>query len=519
MSQQLLNLGEVLAAHARRRPEKIGARDLTRSLSYRQWNERACRLGHALLGIGLARGDRVAVLAYNRVEWFEIYTAAAKAGLVAVPINFRLVGAEIRFIVENCAASALIVEHDLIERVESVRETLPISADRYIVLGANTPPAGYRDYEALLAQAAPDEPAVEVAPEDAWTIMYTSGTTGKPKGAIRSHDVSAQHALVTALDQNFSEADTGLLVMPLCHSNSLWYATLLAYCGATCVVYDRKSFDPEHVLRTLSEEKVTFTSLVPTHYIMMLGLPAAVKAKFTAESVDKLLISSAPARKDTKLGVMEHFRNSRLFEGYGSTEAGWVTLLRPDEQLERLGSIGRELTGSARIRLLDGEGNEVPEGEVGEIYSRTPYTFRGYWKLPEKTAEAFRGGYCTVGDMARRDADGYYYLADRKSNMIISGGENIYPSEVENLLGAHPKVKDVAVIGVSDEKWGESVHAVVVLHAGQSATAPEILDWCRERIAGYKRPRGISFIREEDMPRTATGKILHRVLRQRYEKT
>jgi fatty-acyl-CoA synthase len=519
MSQQLLNLGEVLAAHARLRPEKIGARDLARSLSYRQWNERACRLAQALLGIGLAKGERFAVLAYNRVEWLEIYAAAAKAGLVAVPINFRLLGAEIRFIVENCEASALIVEHDLIERVESVRETLPIAADRYISLGAKKAPAGYRDYEDLLARAAPSEPAVEVAPEDAWTFMYTSGTTGKPKGAIRSHDVSAQHALITALDQGFSQSDTGLLVMPLCHSNSLWYATLLAYCGASCVVYDRRSFDPEHVLRTLSEDRVTFTSLVPTHYIMMLGLPAGVRARHAADSVDKLLVSSAPARKDTKLAVMEHFRNSRLLEAYGSTEAGWVTLLRPDEQLERLGSIGRELTGSARIRLLDGQGNEVAEGEVGEIHSRTPYTFRGYWKLPEKTAEAFRGGYCTVGDMARRDAEGYYYLADRKSNMIISGGENVYPSEVENLLGAHPKVKDVAVIGIPDEKWGESVHAVIVLHAGQSATAPEILDWCRERIAGYKRPRSVSFIGEEDMPRTATGKILHRVLRQRYDKS
>jgi acyl-CoA synthetase (AMP-forming)/AMP-acid ligase II len=515
---RLLNLGEVLAVHARLRPEKIGARDLARSLSYRQWHERACRLANALRGIGLAKGERIAVLAYNRIEWLEIYAAVAKAGLVAVPVNFRLLAAEIKYIVENCEASALIVEHELIERIERVRATLPIAADRYIALGADKPSAGYRAYEELIARAAPTEPAVEVAPEDTWTLMYTSGTTGHPKGAIRSHDVSAQLALITALDQGFSHADTGLLVMPLCHSNSLWYATLLAYCGASCLVYDRRSFDPEHLLKTLDAERVSFTSLVPTHYIMMLGLPQSVKAKYSADSVNKLLISSAPARKDTKLAVMEQFRNSRLLEGYGSTEAGWVTLLRPEEQLDKLGSIGREVTGSARIRLLDQRGNDVPEGEVGELYSCTPYAFRGYWKLPDKTAEAFRGRYCTVGDMARRDAEGYYYLADRKSNMIISGGENIYPSEVENLLGAHPKVKDVAVIGISDDKWGESVHAVVVLHSGQSATASEILDWCKDRIAGYKRPRGVSFIGEDEMPRTATGKILHRVLRQRYAK-
>ena len=172
---------------------------------------------------------------------------------------------------------------------------------------------------------------------------------------------------------------------------------------------------------------------------MILGLPDAVRGTYRADSVTKLLISSAPARKETKLAIMEHFRNARLLEGYGSTEAGWVTLLRPEEQLSKLGSIGRELTGCGRIKLLDDDGEEVADGEVGELYSRTPYAFRGYWKLPEKTAEAFRGPYCSVGDMARRDEEGYYYLADRKSNMIISGGENVYPSEVESLLGSHPE--------------------------------------------------------------------------------
>jgi fatty-acyl-CoA synthase len=213
---------------------------------------------------------------------------------------------------------------------------------------------------------------------------------------------------------------------------------------------------------------------------------------------------------------MEQFADARLLEGYGSTEAGWVTLLRPEEQITRLGSIGRELTGSGRIKLLDDEGNEVPDGAVGELYSRTPYAFSEYWNLPEKTAAAFRGPYCSVGDMARRDGDGYYYLADRKSNMIISGGENIYPSEVEGLLGAHPKVKEIAVIGVPDAVWGETVRAVVVLHDGQTAHEDELIDWCCTKIAGYKRPRSVAFIDDDEMPRTATGKILHRTLRERY---
>ena len=192
-----------------------------------------------------------------------------------------------------------------------------------------------------------------------------------------------------------------------------------------------------------------------------------------------------------------------------------MTLLRPEEQIDRLGSVGREWAGSGAIRILDPEGKEVADGEVGELFSRTSYVFDGYWKNPEKTAEAFRGEWCSVGDMARRDADGYIHLVDRKSNMIISGGENIYPSEVEGVLGAFAKVKDVAVIGVPDAKWGETVMAVVVLHDGQQATEAELQDWCRERIAGYKRPRSIVFIADAEMPRTATGKIVHRTLRER----
>ena len=301
--------------------------------------------------------------------------------------------------------------------------------------------------------------------------------------------------------------------MPLCHANSLFFLGAFAYCGAATTVYSRKSFDPEELIRALAEGGTTFTSLVPTHYIMMLGLPAAVRQKYNVDRVAKLLVSSAPARRDTKLAILEYFRNSGLFELYGSTECGWVTMLHPDEQMTKLGSVGRECTGSRTIRLLDPAGNEVADGEAGELYSCNPYTFDGYWQLPDKSREAFRGEYCTVGDLARRDEDGYYYLVDRKSNMIISGGENVYPSEVENLLGSHDKIKEVAVVGLPDATWGERVHAVIVLHDGASASEAELLDWCKDRIAGYKRPRSLSFSTEQDIPRTATGKILHRLLR------
>jgi len=237
------------------------------------------------------------------------------------------------------------------------------------------------------------------------------------------------------------------------------------------------------------------------------------------DCVKKLMISSAPARRDTKLAIMEYFKNSQLYEAYGSTEAGLVTLLLPHEQFDKLGSIGREIPGTDLIKILDEDGNELGANQVGELYSRTPMVFDYYWKLPEQTEAAFRGEYFSAGDMAYRDEEGYYYLVDRKKNMIITGGENVYPSEVENCIGGHPAVKDVAVIGVPDAKWGEAVTAIVILHQGYEPSpelAQELSEYTKGKIAGFKRPKKIDFIAEADMPRTGTGKILHRVLRERY---
>jgi acyl-CoA synthetase (AMP-forming)/AMP-acid ligase II len=510
----LLTLAQAVATHARLRPHRLAVRDSRRSLSYAQWQSRAQRLANGLLGLGLVPGDRVALLAYNCAEWMEIYAALSAAGLVAVPINFRLTPPEIAYIVQHSEAHALIAQHELAVQVDAVRAELPVAAGGYVVFGGPAG-AGWRGYEDLIAAAADRPPAVTVRPGDTSALMYTSGTTGKPKGAIRSHEGSALIALATALEMRFSSEDTGLLVMPLCHANSLYFGQTFVHLGATVVIDDRRSFDPEALLATLAGEKITFTSLVPTHYIMMLGLSPALKARHDVSRVDKLMISSAPARRDTKLAIMEHFRNGRLHELYGSTEAGWVTLLRPHEQLDQLGSVGREWAGSGPIRLLNAEGHEVPDGQVGELYSHTPYVFDGYWKNPEKTAEAFRGAWCSVGDMARRDEQGYIHLVDRKSNMIISGGENVYPSEVEGVLGAHPLVKDVAVVGLPHDKWGEAVHAVVVLHQGAQTSPQELLDWCRGRMAGYKRPQTVRFVADAEMPRTATGKILHRTLREK----
>jgi acyl-CoA synthetase (AMP-forming)/AMP-acid ligase II len=512
----LLTLGQILTVNAALYPERPAVRDLSRALTYAQYERRANRLASALLGLGLRPGDRLAIYLHNCLEWMELYAACAKAGVVAVPVNFRLAAPEVRHVVEDSGAAALVVGADLLDSLAPLREAQAIPSARWIQVGGERPQPGTLGYEALLATGGDEPPGVVVRPEDPWTLMYTSGTTGKPKGAIRSHQSYALFYLLNAIEFGFGRDDVGLAVMPLCHVNSVFYGFVFTYLGASVCVYDRKTFDPEHLLRVLAEERITFTSLVPTHYTMMLGLPQAVRTSRDLRHVGKLLISSAPARRETKLAIMDCFPSSRLFEAYGSTEAGLVTLLRPEQQFEKLGSIGREIVGTGRLRLLDPEGAEVPDGEVGELFATTPTAFDGYWNLPEATARAFRGGACTAGDLARRDADGFYTLVDRKSNMIITGGEKVYPSEVEQVLAGHPDVREVAVIGLPDAKWGEAVTAVVVSRGGATPTAAALADFARRDLAGYKVPRAVRFVRDDEMPRTATGKILHRVLRDRF---
>ncbi|MGH1417953.1 MAG: class I adenylate-forming enzyme family protein [Hyphomicrobiaceae bacterium] len=510
MMTPIMNLGQILTAQAQLQPDRIGARDLSRAMSFKLWNERTCRLANALLGLGLVKGDRFGVLAWNRIEWLEIYVAAAKAGIVAVPINFRLVASEIKFILEDCSVCAVIAEEGLQNAIDEIRDDLNIPDSRFIHLGADQPPNGWRPYEGMIKEAKASEPDAVVSISDPWCLMYTSGTTGKPKGAIRGHGGISLLAMMTEIELGIDWRDEALLVMPMCHANSLYFFASFLYCGAPTNIFSRPSFDPELCLRTFSDTSATFTSLVPSQYEMMLD---ARRTAGDFGQVRKLMISSAPARVETKQNIMEMFPNSGLFELYGSTEAGWVTMLHPDEQFDRLGTVGREVVGSLPIRFLDDDGNDVADGEPGELYSCAPYAFDGYWNLPEKTKEAFRGNYLTVGDVALRDENGFIHLIDRKKNMIISGGENIYPTEVEAVVARHPGVQDCAVVGMPDDRWGERVTAAVVLRSGVDLSGQDVMDWCRGRIAGFKRPREITFLAPGEIPRTATGKIQHGALR------
>ncbi len=508
-----LNLGEILRVNAVKFPQAIAFCDSTRRFTFPQTNLRVNRLANALAGLGIGKGDKVSCFMENSIEICEIYLACAKLGAMINPINFRLVGPEVEYIVNNADAKVMIVDEEFVPMVTEIRGNLSKVTD-FIVVGNLCPDC--LEYEALLADAGDDEPQVAVAPADPWILLYTSGTTGRPKGVIRSHESYIAFYLINGSDFNFSYRDTVVTCMPLCHVNTTFFSFAMTYFGGTNYIQPARAFRPENILSIIESEKITFMSLIPTHYNLIFSLDQEKIDSFDLSSLTKLLCSSAPARKEHKEAILKLVPGVKLYEGYGSTEAGIVTTLMPEDQMSKPGSIGKESSGTDLIRILDENGQDVASGEVGELYSRGPMLFDHYYKLPEVTAESFHGEYFSAGDMARRDEDGYYYLVDRKKNMIITGGENVYPSEVENVIAAHVAVFDVAVVGLPHEKWGEEVSSVVILKEGQALSEEELVSYCRAQLAPYKCPKKTFFITADEMPRTGTGKILHRILRERY---
>jgi acyl-CoA synthetase (AMP-forming)/AMP-acid ligase II len=510
-----LNLGQNLKVNAKRYPDTVALKDSKRAFTYPEANKRVNRLAHSLLSLGLAKGDKVAVLLENCIEIVEVYLATAKAGLVIVPINFRLVGPEVEFIVDNSDARAMVVHDEFTPCVDGIRQNLAdIRPENYIVVGEARD--GYREYEAFIQGAPESEPDVKVEPHDPWILIYTSGTTGKPKGVVRSHESHIAFYLIDAVDFGFNEHDVCLNIMPLCHINSTFFTFTFTYIGGTAYIHPARSFRAEEILEIVEREKITFISLIPTHYSLLLNVSEEGRRR-DASSIRKLLCSSAPVSKDMKLAIMDFFPGVELYEAYGSTEAGIVTILKPEYQMQKLGSIGFESLGTDFVKILDEAGEEVGVGEIGELYSRGPMLFDEYYKLPAKTAASFQGEWFSAGDMARRDEDGFFEIVDRKNNLIITGGEHVYPSEVEKLICTHPGVLDVAIVGLPHEIWGEAVTAFIVPRdLDEPPSEEEVIAFCRDKIAGYKRPKAVYVLTQEEMPRTGSGKVLHRVLRERY---
>ena len=518
-----LNLGEIVNVNAYKYPNKLALKDARRQLTFEELNERTNKIANGILKNGIKKGDKLAILSNNSIEFMEIYVAAAKGGFIIVPLNFRLHPVDISFIINNSDAKWLFVESRFREATEKIwlraKELGFENVERVLI--ADAPAEGWKFFEDIVEMGETSYPLIEIKPEDTWIILYTSGTTGKPKGVIRSHRSYIAFFLINEVEFSFTPQDYGMILMPLSHVNSTFYSFVFTYIGAPVYIHIEYNFDPEEILKIIDQEKITFTSMIPTHYNLILSLPEEVKQKYDLSSVTSLLTSSAPATKQMKLDVMNLFIKTKLFEAYGSTEAGLVTLLRPEDQMNKLGSIGKECIGTDCIKLLDEDGNPVPIGEIGELYSRGPQMFDEYYKLPEKTKDSFKGEFFSAGDMGKKDEDGFYTLVDRKANMLISGGEHVYPSEVEKVLVSHPSVIECAVIGLQDYKWGERVTAVCILNkeiVPSDEITKELRQYCYGKLARFKIPKDVLYINSDEMPRTGSGKVLHRLLRERFNK-
>jgi long-chain acyl-CoA synthetase len=509
-----LTIANAFTMSANKYPDKeaVVFRKEDKRFTYKMLDERANRLANTLLGLGLKKGDRCAIFFNNRAEWGDCYIGMARAGIIPVPINFRLTPPEVEYILNDSTAKALIFEEELAAVIDQVKPNVKV--EHYICLGKSQ--GKDLDYDTCLAKASAGVPDVQVDEDDIYFMPYTSGTTGFPKGICVTNKDLVLHLLVFMKEHgSLDRRDRMLIIMPCFHSNSSWFNLGLWMMGGTSVIHHSGGFNPEEILQVIDQEKTTYSSVVPTMLVMILNQPEEVKNKYDVSSLKRFLVGSAPLMTKTKEDIIKYFNGAELLEGYGSTEMGCVTVLYPEDQLRKKRSIGMALTGK-EIRLLDEKGNEVPQGEVGELYSRGwGGLVTTIWNNPEATKEAFRGEWISAGDMARVDEEGYYYLEDRKKDMIITGGENLYPTEVENVIATHPAVSEVVVIGLPDEMWGEKVHAVLTLKEGMTVTEQELKDFAKPQLAGYKRPK--SYDIRAELPKSATGKIARRLIRDLYK--
>jgi long-chain acyl-CoA synthetase len=509
-------LGDLLCRNRTLFPEKTAVIFEGKRFTWTETEERTNRLANALLGLGVKHGDHVAILSKNCNEYFETYFGCARSGSICTAINYRLTPHELQYVIGNSGAKVVIVSDEFLDTLEEVRPHLQ-TAEHYIVIGET--PEGMKSYDDLIAAASPRQPEIEQHEDDVVLQMYTSGTTGLPKGAMLTHRNLITNATGCSFGMQIQPEDCILMVAPLYHMAAGMCSLAVILQGGPILVH--RDFNPIAILDDMEGGEVTSSLLIPVMINFLLQMPGVEERDFS--NIRGIIYGASPMPVEVLRKALEVFKCD-FIQGYGQTESSAVLcVLRPEdhmlegtpEQLRRLESAGRAVFGT-EVRVVDENGNDVEPDQIGEVIGRGKNVMKGYWKMPEATAEAIRDGWLHTGDLATVDEAGYVYILDRVKDMIISGGENVYSREVEEVLFKHPAVADAAVIGVPDEQWGETIKAVVVLREGHKATAEEIIDFSRKYLAGFKRPRSVDFV--DSLPRNLSGKILKKDLREPYWK-
>jgi O-succinylbenzoate-CoA ligase len=510
------NIGLLLAKRAQICPDREAVVEFERDrrFTFAQLNARANRIANALLQQGIVPGDRIATLLKNSVEFVETYFAAAKIGAVVVPVNWRLVAGEIAYILQDSGSSALVYDSDFDGAVADVHSwnhgAVPVKHWIRRENGDQGAPVWAIDYETLTSAAATEEPPIGAWDNDNLFIMYTSGTTGRPKGAVHSHEGMLWSQLTSMSTSDMRDGDRWLLALPMFHVGCLSPTSLLVHRGGTGIIM--RDLDIGAMFRCIEQEKVTIFMAVPALLQFMLVVPERTQCDIS--SVRWIATGAAPVpvsllREYEALGI-------RIFQAYGLTEScGPGTLLLPEDAEAKVGSCGRPQMHT-EIRIVDRDGNTIPMGskEAGELLVGGRHLMKEYWNNPKATAETLRDGWLHTGDVCTWDAQGFVTICDRMKDMIISGGENIYPAELENILAACPEVQEAAVIGVASKKWGETPLAIIVPAPGASPTPESLKAYCRENLAGYKVPQLYELV--ESLPRNPSGKLLKPALRQQF---
>lgn len=509
LSRQLV-LGEVLARWSRKAPDREALAFKDKRYTYSQFNERVNRLASGLTGLGIGKGDKVAVLFMNCMEIAECYFALAKIGAVVVPLNFRLAGRELQYQIDQSDSKVLIFGEMFQEVVNSIRPELP-KVEHYICVSQEGV-EGTIDYEEVVQKGSPDEPLVPVDDDDPAFIMYTAGTTGRPKGAVLTHKNQVMLAVNASIEGGAGQIEKQLLVFPLFHQAATGFVIIGVFRGATTVILDVPT--PENIMTAIQEEKIQSVGLVPALWNWIVNHPNF--KDYDLSSLEQGTTGAAPMPLELKRKIVELLPNMRLSEAFGMTETtASGTIALHEDFMAKQGTVGK-ITINIEARVVDDNDNDVPIGEVGEIVYRGPAVMKEYYKMPDATAEAFKGGWFHSGDLVRQDEDGFIYVVDRKKDMIISGGENIYPAEIEEVLYTHPKILEAAVIGIHDPDWGENVKAIVVPKQGETLTEEEVIEHCKKNLASYKKPKSVDFV--DVLPRNPQGKVLKFVLREKYKK-